>query len=134
MMGGRSCLLALAASGGRRHRTVFRRWGSRELRDGTCVRLDDTIFFPLAGKFVSSNKQLVGDLPRWWFVGRPDVGHLLLGELAVSPVFTVIPFEGFGNDFGVPSSMDPRYNVFDFLIVVLAVFNHLEVRHDDVRV
>lgn len=74
------------------------------------------------------------DLPWWWLVGGPDVGHLLLGELTVSPVFTVIALEGFGNGFGIPSGVDPRYNVFDFLIVVLAVLNHLEVRHDDVRV
>lgn len=42
---GRDCLLALAASGGDGIRTVFRRRGSRELRDGTLVCLDHTVVF-----------------------------------------------------------------------------------------
>lgn len=133
-MADRGWLLALAAGADGRIRAVFRCWGSREFRDGACVRLDDTAVFPSAGKFVSRTELLLVDLPWRWFVGGPDVGHLLLGELTVSPVFTVIALEGFGNDFGSPSGVDPRYNVFDFLVVVLAVLNHLEVRHDDVRV
>lgn len=48
-MSGRGCLLALAAGGRGHFRTVFRGWGSRELRDGTCVRLDDTVVFTSSG-------------------------------------------------------------------------------------
>lgn len=76
-------------------------------------------------------EQLLVDSPRRRLVGGPNVVHLLLRELSVGPVFTVIALEGFGNDFGAPIGLDPRYNVFDFLVVVLAVLNHLKIRHSD---
>lgn len=63
-------------------------------------------------------------------VGGPNVINLLLREVSIGPVW-VIPLEGFGNDFGVPIGVDPRYNVFDFLVVVLAVLHHLKIRHND---
>lgn len=70
------------------------------------------------------------DSPWWWLVGGPNVGYLLLGELSVSPVFAVILLEGFGDDCGVPSSVDARNDVSYFLVIVLAILNHLEVSHD----
>lgn len=130
-VGGRACQLALAAGGDSCIRTIFRRWGSRKLRDGALVRLDDTVFFPSAGRFVSSMEQLLVDSPRRRLVGGPNVGHLFLGELTVGPIFTVIPLEGFGNGFGAPIGLETRYNVFDFLVVVLAVLHHLKIRHDE---
>lgn len=130
-MGVTDWVFALAVGHSGPIRAIFPCWRPRELRDGPVVWLDDTAVFPLASRSVSRVRKLLVDSPRRWLVGGPDVCHLLLGEFPVSPVFTVVPFEGFGDDLGVPSGMDPRDNIFDLLVVVLAILNHLEIRHDD---